>query len=184
MPKDADADAFVAELASATAEIEEKFFNLPVAYGDPGHTIYRERAYCYELYHRLRPRWTRGEYVLNGELSKAGHPYFAGLEKMPDLLVHVPGSMEGNVVIVEVKSARGAAIASDVRKDLLTLTRFVSSAQYERGVYLVYGDDGDPIDRVRNVARTWQAEDPQRSLEKVHLLYHRRPSEPAQDVGW
>jgi hypothetical protein len=190
MPKNADADTFVATLAGATGEVEPDFFDLPVAYGDPGHTVYRERAYCYELYHRLRPKWDDARvnlgapYTLNGELSKAGHPLFEGLGKTPDLLVHVPRTMDWNLVIVEVKSATGLADAEDVERDLFKLTEFVGRAQYERGVYLIYGDDRDPIGKVRRIAAKWEAKAAGRSLEHVHLLWHRRHGVTAAEVGW
>jgi hypothetical protein len=41
-------------LAEATAAIEARYFRLPIAGGDP---IYRERVYCYELYHQMRLLW-------------------------------------------------------------------------------------------------------------------------------
>jgi hypothetical protein len=50
-------------------------------------------------------------------------------------LVHVPGQMNGNLVIMEVKSALGVRNEGYVSDDLLKLTTFVASKQYERGLY-------------------------------------------------
>ena len=57
----------------ATKNISREFYQLPVAgKEDP---IYRERVYCYELYHQLRSLWpTETEYTLSGEVDKSGHP--------------------------------------------------------------------------------------------------------------
>lgn len=56
---------------------------------DGGEPIYRERVYCYELYHQLRykmeidPLWD--EYELAGDLDKIGYSIITGKFK-PDLL--------------------------------------------------------------------------------------------------
>src|SRR5262245_39939149 len=41
-------------LALATADIDQEYFQLPIHGGGP---VYRERVYCYELYHQMRRRW-------------------------------------------------------------------------------------------------------------------------------
>ena len=70
--------------------------------------IYRERVYCYELYHRLRSVMNElFPYLLNGEIDKSRHPYMQGnnLDGVkPDLLLHRPGDMDANLVAMEVKS--------------------------------------------------------------------------------
>jgi hypothetical protein len=53
-----------------------------------GLPAYRERVYCYELYHQMRRRWPLNcEYSLNGEVDKRGHPY---LQARPDLRSVIP----------------------------------------------------------------------------------------------
>ena len=39
-------------IQEATAAIDAMYFQLPVDGGDP---VYRERVYCYELYHQMGP---------------------------------------------------------------------------------------------------------------------------------
>src|SRR5689334_2368607 len=52
---------------------------------------FRERIYCYELYHQLRNVIGDDErYVLDGEMDKKSDPDFAGFEKIPDFIIHVP----------------------------------------------------------------------------------------------
>ena len=126
-------------LQEATAAIGAEYFLLPVHGGDP---VYRERVYCYELYHQMRLRWPDGcVYRLNGEVDKIGHPYFeAGGAPKPDLLVHQPGH-GNNYAIVEVKSCRVGA--DGIRKDLDTLSRFGNEFGYQRAIYLIYGAGPD-----------------------------------------
>lgn len=102
-------------LREATAAIEREYFLLPIHGAD---TFFRERVYCYELYHQMRLRWPRDcPYFLNGDVDKQSHPYVQGANHpKPDMLVHVPGT-GNNYAILEVKSldAPGAGL----RKDLL-----------------------------------------------------------------
>lgn len=126
-------------LANATASIEELYFRLPI---DGGEATLYERNYCYELYHQMRCAWPVDcAFSLNGEIDKRRHPIigaFEGAQAIPDLLVHTPGSMDGNHAIIEVKRAR--ASAAGIRKDLATLSRFLEpDIHYQRGIYLFFG---------------------------------------------
>lgn len=132
-------DDFNGRLQAATCEIGSSYFQLPVA--GQQRPSYRERVYCYELYHQLRKRWPDdSQYSLGGEIDKSGHPLIRGgalNRAKPDFLVHKPGDISGNFAVIEVKPAN-ASIAG-VRKDLRTLTAFRKAAGYERGLLLVYG---------------------------------------------
>jgi hypothetical protein len=111
---------------------------LPV-YGkeDP---IYRERVYCYELYHQMRLLWPiKTPYSLCGEVDKRGHPFYRGNEldqAKPDFLVHIPGELR-NYAVIEVKPIN--ARHRGIYKDLKTLTTFRRNAGYQRAIYLFYG---------------------------------------------
>jgi len=110
-------------LIEATCRIAKPYFHVPIDGGDP---VYRERVYCYELYHQLRCLWPESsELLLNGELNKSGHQKLRqlGADRMtPDFLVHMPGHMSSNHAIIEVKRANASPKA--IRKDLNTLARF------------------------------------------------------------
>jgi hypothetical protein len=98
-------DRFVLKLNLAAARIAGEYFHLPVADAD---AVYRERVYCYELYHQLRSDWGAFPFALGGEIDKSGNPHFRGgpyAGAQPDLLVHVPGDMDGNLAVIEAKSA-------------------------------------------------------------------------------
>ena len=124
----------------ATSQIEEHYFELPIAGGYP---IFRERVYCYELYHKMRLTgiFDSRDFVLSGEVDKSGHPHLPGGQKrIPDFIVHSPGCMHNHVVI-EVKSAR---VCDDRRMDDIdtafsSLLFFINEFSYDRGIFLVFG---------------------------------------------
>lgn len=134
-----DFTTFLDILLRATERIEAHYFQLPIAGSE--EPIYRERVYCYELYHRIRECMPDDYgYVLDGEVDKAGHPILrqeTGALK-PDFIVHVPGTMDRNLAVVEVKPIN--ADNKSIRKDAQTLRLFLERAQYFKAVSLVYGD--------------------------------------------
>jgi hypothetical protein len=165
------ATTFLDVFAQATARIGEEYFQLPVAGREA--PLYRERVYCYELYHRLRltmDDYGLGHsYMLCGELDKSGHPYIRGgsLERVkPDFLVHEPLSMTNNLVAIEVKpvariiqgkagaeAVRRRAIGQDeIEKDLRSLTAFCKVGGYLRAIYLIYGNDDNRFQQIRATA--------------------------------
>jgi hypothetical protein len=68
----------------------------------------------------------------------------------PDFLVHVPGDLQGNHAIIEVKPAPSRP--DKIRKDLQTLSIFMR-AGYDRAIYLFYGASAD----ARLIARVARA---------------------------
>jgi hypothetical protein len=129
-------------LTEATEAIAADYFQLRI---DGGVPVYRERVYCYELYHQLRLRWPRDcRFLINGEIDKIAHPILRQLgadHAKPDLLIHQPGNMTGNHAIIEVKSARAGL--REIRKDIRTLSLFRREVGYARSIYLVFGDQFD-----------------------------------------
>lgn len=161
---------------AATAAIEREYFRLEIAGGDP---IYRERVYCYELYHQMRSRWPDGtRYYLNGEVDKAAHPILSELGislSKPDLLVHQPGYMEGNHAVIEVKHS--AATAYGLKKDLRTLSAFVSKVGYQRAILLIYGvAAADQVSTIRREAAKMK------ELAPVEIWLHREVGSPAEHI--
>jgi hypothetical protein len=155
-------------IAEATRAIESAYFLLPIDGGDP---VFRERVYCYELYHQMRLRWPSAcEFMLNGEVDKAAHPILRRLGvggSKPDFLVHRPGQMRGNHAIIEVKPC--VAARDGIGKDLKTLSNFVNHVGYRRAIYLIYG--GLDIDRTLDKIR--EATVGIDSLAPVELWLHR-----------
>ena len=170
-------DGFDAIFRAATANISHEYFLLPVVWSPP---IYRERVYCYELYHQLRRLWPEGShYRLNGEIDKRGHPYFAenGWAPKPDLLVHVPGSQD-NYAVMEVKTADNLR-GREVLKDIDTLSRFMDDAGYRRGIHLVFGAPAaETLDVLRHAAI-----DPER-LGRIEFWGQAEPGLAAEELVW
>jgi hypothetical protein len=161
-------------LERATAAIEPGYFRLSIHGGDP---VYRERVYCYELYHQMRKLWPDGcAFCLNGEVDKAAHPILMTLGAdgfKPDLLVHRPGNMDGNHAVMEVKSAR--AVRGGLPKDLNTLAVFRKAVGYDRAFYLVYGEEISDrlVERIAKVAATMKLP------VAIELWLHPAPGQPA-----
>ena len=164
---------FTEILQRATVAVPAEYFLLPLHGGDP---VYRERVYCYELYHQLRHLWPADTpYRLNGEVDKRNHPYFLdGNAPKPDFLVHRPGTGI-NYAVVEVKTCQ--AMAPGIIKDVETLTRFVNDFGYERGIYLLYGGQ---VEAVLQSAANIAAEIPH--SERVEIWIHTTPGTPTERV--
>ena len=166
-------------IEEATARVGEEYFHLKI---DGGDSIYRERVYCYELYHKMRCWWpTNTPFLVQGEVSKSGHPKFPPkLRKTPDFLIHTPGDMEGNHTIIEAKSPqinKNGSVRKNtkgIRKDLNTLSRFKSEVGYQRAIYLVYGYEAAGFaDHVKEIADQFQKSEP------IELWLHEEPGKPA-----
>jgi hypothetical protein len=169
-------DRFLNALKVATARVPKHYFQLPVVAEGQAEAVYRERVYCYELYHQLRNALDQEGlpegYALSGEIDKQGHPIIRPCA--PDLLFHVPGDMHNNLVVVEVKPIN--AMSKGISKDVKNLAYFVSpEVGYRVGVMLVYGD-GRGITRFEKALRNT-------GVGAIRLLWQRNQGEPAEEVG-
>lgn len=162
-------------LQDGTAGVTRDYFRLNIAGGIP---VYRERVYCYELYHQMRKRWPGPcPYRLNGEVDKSAHPILKDLKQKPDLLVHGPGYMHKNHAIIEVKSADVKRRQSGLIKDLRTLLLFRRRAGYERAVLLVYGNESESV---ASGARERYAK--LNGDSEIEVWVHTAPEQPARQV--
>lgn len=102
-----------------------------------GIELYRERVFCYELYHQfslLRMKYAIPEYIkFHGELSKSGHASQVG-DICPDFLIHKPGSDDFNIAAIEVKVKLygGEKHAKDIR----TLALLIDTLDYRMAYIL------------------------------------------------
>jgi len=178
-------DHFKALLREATSQIGEEYIELPVA--EQEDEIYRERVYTYELYHQLRCLWPAAldAFSLGGEVDKSGHPLIRGnnLDRVkPDLLVHIPGEMERNLVVLEVKPINGDR--RGYLKDLKTLTAFRrNEADYEHAIHLTYGTELTDPDHVLEQAHSLQGDAPEEvDLDQIEIWYHAAPGHEASTL--
>ena len=129
-------------IAQATERIPLGYMQLPV-FGKES-PLYRERVYCYELYHQMRIVMDEMAVIphsLTGEVDKVGCPIFRDTfldRAKPDILIHGAGTMD-NLCAIEVKPVNGKY--NGFRKDLMTLTamRRLEHVAYKVAVLLVYG---------------------------------------------
>jgi hypothetical protein len=159
-------------LATASSRIAAEYFQLPVADAD---SVYRERVYCYELYHQMRSIWGEFPFSLGGEIDKNGHPHFQegphALAK-PDFLVHVPGNMDRNLACVEVKPS--IRPVEQFIADLQKLTWFCRNAYYYRGIFLAYGQAGQDAggQGLRDKLRRAMPNAPDLDMGRIHVFFH------------
>lgn len=164
-------------LRYATSGVTTEYFHLLIHGSNP---VYRERVYCYELYHQMRLLWPAGSpYRLNGELDKAAHPILHELGASfakPDFLVHTPGDMAGNHAVIEVKSE--AASNRAIEADLEKLALFKTRVGYHRAIYLIYGHHADAaVSRAKT--RIAASQEYSRLIE---LWCHFSPGKPASRI--
>ena len=164
---------------------------LPIAGSDPQ---YRERVYCYELYHQLRCQWDPNfEFSLCGEIDKRGHAYVHGkhLDMItPDLLIHQPGDMNAtsNLLVIEVKPANGRI--KKMRKDLRKLTALRrdlkdaddAPANYNYALFWLFGLRREQWPQMRLKLLSKNMEDIDLSL--LRCFIHEGPGAAAMEVPW
>lgn len=172
---------FKAILNNTTSKINKEYFLLPTAGNE--ELIYRERVYCYELYHQLRKVFEKQKfpYSLGGEVDKRGHHIIypkIGAAK-PDIIVHVPGVMENNLVVIEVKPID--AVTNETKKDLDKLIGFLTEAKYYKAIHLVYGGSKDKIKEY--VKKSFEKEKLE-FVDSLLLFWHEAPEKPARICNW
>jgi hypothetical protein len=159
---------FQESLQWATKSMDQYYFKIAMA-KSRGH-FFRERVYCYELYHLLRLGLQCFPYTLQGEMDKRGQPIIhqkIGAVK-PDFILHEQRTMENNLAVMEVKSINGAN-GSQLKKDLNTLTGFLDLGYY-RAIHLIYGS----LNTTR--LNAYQG--------KLLLYWHRTSGKPAIIYDW
>lgn len=166
-------------LRKATQSIGWPYFSLPV-YGQD-EPVYRERVYCYELYHQIRSRWDPGNgYTFCAEVDKSGHQVIRGNyldNSKPDFLIHVPEDMDRGLLVMEVKSVEASktGILSDIRK----LNAYL--AYYENAYYLIYGDDLGRFKRLLGeLLQEWQISEAETG--NIIFWHHSNERECAKQV--
>ena len=130
----------------AIENMDEHYIQLPVAgKAEKKESIYRERVYCYELYHQLLCVLDKKfPYKLHGEVDKAGHTIIRNAKK-PDFIIHQPGNMENNLVIIEVKPITVKDRINELKEDIKTLKWFLNEANYYRAIALIYGNENGDL---------------------------------------
>ncbi|MGV0985499.1 MAG: hypothetical protein ACOYB2_13185 [Limnohabitans sp.] len=164
-------------LQSATSCIDGHYFETNVLdKKNQSIKIYRERIYCYELYHQLRKKWPNNKtLILHGEFDKSGSQFFAGLSvngAKPDFLIHTPGSTNTNLLAMEVKpiTAQNHKIKSDLEK----LTGMLTEAYFSHALFLIFGNGSKKkADQILSRKLEWQFD------SKIEIWAHENAKEAA-----
>jgi len=169
-----DFEHFMEQFKKAITMIDKKYISISM-YELPDKR-YRERVYCYELYHQLRKLLGDDyQYNLDGELDKKAHPIFKKykIEKIPDFIIHYRRDMDYNLAIIEVKPIKSVYESlSNLKDDLDKIIDFIKIAKYRYGIMLIYSNGFDDINDI--IVETFK-EIPQEFPENIFLIWHPGP---------
>lgn len=146
MSFDRSIEEIIEIVVTALNQVPQDFYKLKTTYSENG--IIRERIFCYELYHLMRKNQellgTSPKFTLHGEIDKSGHYEFSKTDqKNPDFVFHVPGKMNNNSLVVEVKGK--ITPLADIVKDFRTLHKFTSTYNYKAGLFILYNHTVDQL---------------------------------------
>jgi len=182
-----DWELFSDHLDMCIQNIDEDYFKVNVNDQEP---IWRERVYCYELYHQLRCHLKKEKfnYTLHGEIDKNGNhsicKAFNAFSKKrcpnPDFVVHKPGDTS-NLVVIEVKTYK--ADLKSAKVDIEKIEFFLNAIgehPYKHGIFLVFGSNDLKkcvIDRlpIKEYKR-------KESLSNLCILWHKKCNEPPEVI--
>ncbi len=155
-------------LKCATKGIAAEWFSIT---NSDERNKFKERVYCYELYHQLRLLDCGNELLWQCEVDKSRRPEFK--REKPDFILHVPNS-EVNHLVMEVKTSE-----SDSRgwkKDVETLIRFLDDHRYKKAYFLIFGGR-NPSLRLQNLGSVNSSR--QTSVSKIEVWWHKNSEEEA-----
>ena len=138
---DEKVESFVEMIKGSLDNVGDEYYKITTTYESSG--IVRERVFCYELYHQMRlVQSARGltDVQIHGEIDKSGHIAFdRNSGKNPDFVFHIPGMMQGNAIVVEVKGKIEGNYQEGIDKDIVTLSKFTDNKHYyHSGVLIIY----------------------------------------------
>lgn len=176
-----DFNTFMNALKKAGEKMEDSHY-FQIQFAGSNELKFRERVYCYELYHQLcNILGDEFRYKLDGEVDKEGHPFYPKLgPKKPDLIVHVPRDMDWNLAVIEVKPVTVEKRIRELTKDINTLKGFLEEGGYYRAIILIYGNGQvlpeKIISNVKSLIRNYE------KRNKILLVWHRGPGEKPEIV--
>ena len=166
---------FIEILTEVGKNIDQHYFRIQTA-GEEKY-VFRERVYCYELYHRLREKLPSDFYYkLDGELDKKGQELFRSknMKYVPDFIVHIPGDEKDNLVVMEVKQINRYKLKTQyIESDVDKLIEFIEEAGYFRGIMLIYSDDFSEFPQVLIDSISKKIKN---RKEQILILFHPGPN--------
>lgn len=129
-------------IIKALNSVDSRFYkiNISTSYYESQavEKLVRERYFCYELYHQMRcldekiNKFT--SIKISPEIDKRGYKLIRS-NKVPDFIIHEEGTMNNNILVVEVK---GVLKPSGIAKDIHTISIFLNNCKYEKGMFILY----------------------------------------------
>lgn len=140
---------------------------------------HRERVYCYELYHKLRCSIGNvGPIILHAEIDKTKHHIIKKNYK-PDFVFHIPGEMEDNFFIMEVKHIDNTKIMADTKK----IIKFLKEYNYQYGINLLFGTSTErKIGIIRKKIEV-ELEKEGIAKDRFYLAHHNNPREAIKIIS-
>jgi len=178
---------FMAALDKAASRISGSYFR-PERVGAKSETSrpWRERVYCYELYHQMRLILGNDRPLqFAGETDKSGHPnYYMGDNKAPDFIFHKPGSHGQNLVVIEVKTISQAKRTTKLNDALDSLATFSAGCwRYQRAILYIIGTQrSNDEDRLRCGVMKWRSNSSS-SISDLCVLWHQNVGQPPISIA-
>ena len=179
---DEKVESFVEMIEDSLENVGDEYYKITTTYESSG--IVRERVFCYELYHQMRlVQSARGltDVQIHGEIDKSGHVAFdRNARKNPDFVFHIPGMMQGNAIVVEVKGKIEGNYQEGVYKDIVTLSKFTDNKHYyHSGVLIIYNYTYDEFLRKIGEFLKNRLQDNKFSTDKIIIICKKSKSIPS-----
>ena len=176
-------ESFIQLIRGSHDNVGDEYYRLTTTYKPLG--IVRERVFCYELYHQMRLiQSQRGltDIQIHGEIDKSGHFEFdKDAQKNPDFVFHIPGMMQGNAIVVEVKGKIEGNYQEGVYKDIVTLSKFTDNKHYyHSGVLIIYNYTYDEFLRKIGEFLKNRLQEKKFSTDKIMILCKKSKNSPLQ----
>jgi hypothetical protein len=106
----------------------------------------QERIFSYEFYSQMRNIQESGKFeflknfTIHAEIIKSDNPSEKIHGKQPDIIIHIPGNNENNLLVMEIK--RIDAPPENIKNDLKKLKDFIEDEilKYKYGILLIFGE--------------------------------------------
>lgn len=174
---------FLQLIQSALEIVPQEYYAITTTYQPLG--VIRERVFCYEFYHHMRCIQTiQGltQIQIHGEIDKRGHDKFdRDAQRNPDFVFHVPGMMEGNTIVAEVKGKIDGPYLEGVYKDIETLSKFTEDKHYyQLGVLIIYNYSIDEFVKIAAKYIVSKLEVDNLSINRIVLVCKKSYDEPSE----
>jgi hypothetical protein len=145
-----DMDEIIKFISEAYSNVDEDYLHPKSVSGDINA---QERIFSYEFYHQMRTLQESNKYkflkrlkiIVEAERIKTDKKIDEDLHlKQPDIIIHIPGSNENNLLVIEIKRVkeikRIKGKNNNIIEDLKKLKSFINKLNYKYGISLIFGE--------------------------------------------